>query len=100
MGIDLDNPVSNGREQSDTIDVQSLSNKYAEEKERRQRVDGLAQNEELEESEYFSSLADDPFVDHDALNAQHPALGDGQKVLVIILGAGFGVRVFEYKQSN
>ncbi|KAL1859566.1 hypothetical protein Daus18300_009567 [Diaporthe australafricana] len=94
MGIYSDTPVSNGRDQSDTIDVQSLSNKYAEEKERRQRVDGLAQNEELEESEYFSSLADDPFVDHDALNAQHPALVDGQKVMVIILGAGFGGILF------
>lgn len=94
MGINSDMPSSNGSNQPDKIDVEALSNKYQEEKERRQRVDGLAQNVELEESESLSSLADDPFVDHDALNAQQQALEDGQQVQVIILGAGFGGILF------
>lgn len=94
MGIKSDMPSSNGSNQPDRIDVEALSNKYQEEKERRQRADGLAQNVELEESESFSSLADDPFVDHDALNAQQQALEDGQQVQVIILGAGFGGILF------
>ncbi|KAI3396947.1 hypothetical protein diail_11560 [Diaporthe ilicicola] len=94
MVINSDEPASNGSHQSGTIDIQALANKYAEEKQRRTRLDGLAQNEELEESRRFSSLADDPFVDHDALNARHPALKDGQQVLVIILGAGFGGIIF------
>lgn len=94
MAINSDIPSSNGSNQPDKIDVEALSNKYRVEKERRQRVDGLAQNEELEESESFSSLADDPFVDHEALNSQQQALEDGQQVQVIILGAGLGGILF------
>lgn len=94
MGTQSDVPRSNGSKQPDKIDVEALSNKYQQEKERRQRVDCLAQNVELEESESFSSLADDPFVDHDALNAQQQALEDGQQVQVIILGAGFAGILF------
>jgi len=95
MGVNSDTPTANGSGlHPDKIDVQALSSKYLEEKERRERVDGVAQNQELEESEYFSSLADDPFVDHDALNAQQQALEDGQQVQVIILGAGFGGILF------
>lgn len=94
MVVNSDIQGANGLDQSDKIDVQALSNKYSEEKERRQRADGLAQNEELEESENFASLADDPFVDHDALNAHNPALEDGQELQVIILGAGFGGILF------
>lgn len=94
MVINSDVPSSNGLDQPDKIDVEALTNKYLQEKDRRQRVDGLAQNEELEESESFSSLADDPFVDHDAMNAQQQPLEDGQQVQVIILGAGFGGILF------
>lgn len=92
MGINSDILSSNGADKPDKIDVEALTKKYLEEKDKRQRVDGLTQNEELEESESFklSSLADDPFVDHDALNAQQQPLEDGQQVQVIILGSGFG----------
>lgn len=94
MVINSDVPSLGGNDQSGKIDVQALSNKYLEEKERRERVDGLDQNEELEESKCFQSLADDPFVDHDAMNAQKQALEDGQQVQVIVLGAGFGGILF------
>lgn len=89
-------PSSNGADKPDNIDVEALTKKYLEEKDKRQRVDGLTQNEELEESESLklSSLADDPFVDHDAMNAQQQPLEDGQQVQVIILGAGFGGILF------
>lgn len=76
------------------VDVETLNKKYAEERERRQRTDGLAQNVELEDSPKFASIAEDPFVDHDALNAAPPPLKDGQEVQVIILGAGFGGLLF------
>lgn len=96
MGINSDMLTSNGCDKPDKINIEALNKKYLEEKDKRQRVDGLAQNEELEESESFklSSLADDPFVDHDALNAQQQPLEDGQQVQVIILGAGFGGILF------
>lgn len=96
MGINSDIVSSNGTDKPEKIDVEALTKKYLEEKDKRQRVDGLAQNEELEESESskLSSLADDPFVDHDALNARQQPLEDGQQVQVIILGAGFGGILF------
>lgn len=94
MGVNSDTPNSNGPDGPNGIDVAALTNKYLEEKDRRQREDGLTQNVELEESEAFSSLADDPFVDHDALNAQQQVLKDNQQVQVIILGAGFGGILF------
>lgn len=87
-----DSPIHPGTPGS--VDVETLNRKYAEERDRRQRSDGLAQNVELEDSDKFASLAEDPFVDHDALNAQPPALQDGQEVRVLILGAGFGGLLF------
>lgn len=92
MGMNSDMP--NGSDHHEKIDVQALSNKYLEEKEKRERADALYQYEELEGSKSLSYLADDPFVDHDALNAQKPPLEDGQQVQVIILGAGFGGILF------
>lgn len=73
-----------------SFDVEVLAKKYAEEKERRQRADGTAQYVELDQADKFASLARDPWVDHDALNSQPPALVDGQEVQVVILGAGHG----------
>lgn len=40
------------------------------------------------------TLLQDPWADHDALNARDPpALGDGQRVKVVILGGGFGALI-------
>lgn len=91
MVANSDQPVADRPVHSETIDIEALSKKYAEEKQRRLRSDGLSQNLELEEADNdkLASLADDPFVDHDVLNAQPPALEDGHEVRVIILGAGF-----------
>ncbi|ROW03149.1 hypothetical protein VPNG_08162 [Cytospora leucostoma] len=83
-----DSPVPAQRVSS--VDAEALAKKYAEEKEKRQRPDGTAQYVELEETDKFASLARDPWVDHDALNSQPPALVDGQEVQVVILGAGHG----------
>lgn len=87
-------PVLDGPDNPGSFDIEALSRKYAEEKQRRDRPDGLAQNVELEDSDKFAYLAEDPFVDHDALNAAPPAIEDGQEVQVIILGAGFGGLLF------
>lgn len=75
-------------------EFESLTRKYAEEKERRVRSDGTDQYMELEDSSKFAYLAEDPFVDHGALNARPSPLKDGQEVKVIILGAGHGGLIF------
>lgn len=72
----------------------TLTRKYDKEKERRERSDGVEQYVELEESTRFAYLAEDPFVDHESMNAQPSPLQDGQEVKVIILGAGFAGLLF------
>ncbi|KUI60576.1 Pentalenolactone D synthase [Cytospora mali] len=94
MVANSDQPVAKSPLHPGLIDVNALTRKYAEERHRRQRSDGLAQNVELEETDKLASLAEDPFVDHDALKAEPPALEDGQEVQVIVLGAGFGGLLF------
>ncbi|PNY25869.1 Pentalenolactone D synthase [Tolypocladium capitatum] len=73
-------------------DLALLTKKYDEEKERRVRADGSAQYVELglSQSSRLSKLADDPWVDHEALNAQPPNLEDGDDVRFLITGAGYG----------
>ncbi|KAG6357067.1 hypothetical protein INS49_014944 [Diaporthe citri] len=53
---------------------------------------GLAHYADLRaiESGRFHALAEDPWADHDALNAREPPLKDGDKAKVVILGGGFG----------
>ncbi|KAL0938512.1 Pentalenolactone D synthase [Colletotrichum truncatum] len=72
------------------FDFMALNKKYTEEKEKRQRADGNAQYIELESTERFRKLAEDPWVDHAKLNAQPPSLKDGDEVKILILGAGYG----------
>ncbi|KAF6806680.1 flavin-binding monooxygenase-like family protein (cyclohexanone monooxygenase) [Colletotrichum sojae] len=69
----------------------ALNKKYAEEKEKRQRSDGVDQYIELASADpRFRKLAEDPWVDHAALNALPPNLRDGDEVKVLALGAGYG----------
>ncbi|KAH6692742.1 phenylacetone monooxygenase [Plectosphaerella plurivora] len=77
-------------------DLQALSARYAQEKEKRIRADGASQYEELQfaASERFRHLATDPWVDHEALNAAKPNLADGDNVKVLIQGAGYGGLLF------
>lgn len=79
---------------SDPENIEALTRKYAKEKERRERADGMGQYVELEDSSRFAYLGEDKFVDHRSLNAQPCPLRDGQEVKVIILGAGHGGLLF------
>lgn len=64
--------------------------KYQEERNKRFRQDGLAQFIDLDKTEPFKYLNEDPFVDHDALNSQEAVLKDGSECQVLIYGAGYG----------
>ncbi|KAM4066542.1 pyridine nucleotide-disulfide oxidoreductase [Hirsutella rhossiliensis] len=73
-------------------DLGCIMGKYEEEKKKRLRADGSAQyiDLELEPAGPLSNLAQDPWVDHETLNAQAPNLADGDDIKLLILGAGFG----------
>ncbi|KAJ7199969.1 flavin-binding monooxygenase-like family protein [Mycena pura] len=72
----------------------ALQEKYIEERDKRLRADGSAQFIRLVDSDRFKHLEDDPWVDHTALNAQAPALQDGDNIRFLVLGAGFGGLLF------
>lgn len=76
------------------LDAGALMQKYAEEAQKRvvHRPKGLAHYADLRaiESGRFHALVEDPWADHDALNAREPPLKDGDKAKVLILGGGFG----------
>lgn len=71
--------------------------KYIEERNKRRRGDGIAQYVKLADSTQFRHLQDDPWADHAALNAQTPALSDGDEIKFLVLGAGHGGLLFAVK---
>ncbi|KUI57324.1 Pentalenolactone D synthase [Cytospora mali] len=74
------------------LDATATIRKYTEEAQKRVALrQGVSIYSDLliTVSERFRSLAEDPWVDHDALNALVPPLKDGDKAKVIILGGGF-----------
>lgn len=87
-------PQADANPSSHLKEFESLARRYAEEKERRVRSDGMDQYVELEDSSKFAYLAEDPFVDHESLNARPSPLKNDQEVKVIILGAGHGGLLF------
>lgn len=87
MGLEATNSgVDEGLGTPESVDIHAITKRYDHETQRRLRADAISQYEELESSSSsrLGSLADDPFVDHEALNARPPALVDGQEVKVII----------------
>src|SRR4051794_11521639 len=72
------------------LDPLVIQQKYAEERDKRIRPDGLDQYVELGKSDKFRDLNNDPWVDHAALNAKLSPLRNGSHVKFIILGAGYG----------
>ncbi|EJD43471.1 flavin-binding monooxygenase-like family protein [Auricularia subglabra TFB-10046 SS5] len=68
--------------------------RYATERTKRLRADGTAQFLNLDETERFKYLIDDPWVDHDALNAQPGVLADGGEIKFLIYGGGYGGLIF------
>ncbi|KAI3399307.1 hypothetical protein diail_7262 [Diaporthe ilicicola] len=75
-------------------DTDAIMQKYSEEAQKRvlHRPQGIAHYADLRtiKSGRFHALAEDPWADHDALNARDPPLKDGDKVKVVVLGGGFG----------
>lgn len=69
----------------------SLTKKYNEESQKRFRSEGSAQYLELADAQTntLAELSNDPWVDHEALNAQPTNLKDGDDIKVLILGCGF-----------
>ncbi|KAK7932150.1 hypothetical protein PG985_002862 [Apiospora marii] len=94
MAATLD--VNSSKGEDPTAELSFLSQKYEEEKAKRLRADGSAQYDEFEScpNARLRSLGDDPWVDHDKLNAQPPNLADGQHVKVLSLGAGIAGLVY------
>ncbi|KAJ7064162.1 hypothetical protein C8F01DRAFT_1275416 [Mycena amicta] len=66
--------------------------KYIEERDKRLRA--TRQFVRLAESEEYKRLQDDPWADHQALNAAAPALTDNAHVKFLVLGAGYGGLLF------
>ncbi|KAK4541657.1 hypothetical protein LTR36_007801 [Oleoguttula mirabilis] len=80
--------------------ITDVHQRYAAEREKRLRPDGLAQYIDVAQSDRFRHYQDDPWVDHAALNAQEAPLQDGSRTKILILGAGwsgllFAVRLLE-----
>ncbi|KAJ7625607.1 flavin-binding monooxygenase-like family protein [Roridomyces roridus] len=68
----------------------TIQQKYAEERHKRLRPDGVAQFLNLATSDKFKYLREDPWVDHAALNAQTPPLKNGDEIKFLVQGAGYG----------
>ncbi|CAK5268143.1 unnamed protein product [Mycena citricolor] len=73
-----------------TLPSTDISERYAQERDKRLRPDGTSQFIELSKSSKYKHLETDPWVDHAALNAATHVLSDGDDVKFLILGAGFG----------
>ena len=88
-GVTAAGDVANG-----VPDAGAIMQKYTEEAQKRviHRPLGMGHYADLRtiESGRFHVLAEDPWADHDALNARDPPLKDGDKAKVVILGGGFG----------
>ncbi|KAF2111209.1 hypothetical protein BDV96DRAFT_499888 [Lophiotrema nucula] len=70
--------------------------RYAEEANKRLRPEGLAQFQPLKDAndERLRALSDDPWADHDALNAKPSPIDNNATYKFFVLGAGFGGLVY------
>ncbi|KAJ6504610.1 flavin-binding monooxygenase-like family protein [Mycena vitilis] len=68
--------------------------RYAEERDKRIRPEGVAQYLRVADSSEFKYIQEDPWVDHTAFNARTPPVSDGDDVKFLVLGAGFGGLLF------
>ena len=74
--------------------LSDVSEKYAAEREKRARPDGLSQYIDLSKSDKFKQFQADNWVDYKAINTQDPPLKDGSFHKFLILGAGYGGLLF------
>lgn len=63
--------------------------RYTRERAKRLRPDGLGQYIDVSQSEQFRHLQEDTWADHAALNDQDTPIKDGDRLKVLILGAGY-----------
>ncbi|KAI6277431.1 hypothetical protein MCOR27_005995 [Pyricularia oryzae] len=82
--------------QPDLAALSDLFDKYEEEAEKRILPDGTSQYMDLEEdqearesSRHLTHLIEDPWVDHETLNAATPPIENGNDVKFLVVGAGF-----------
>ncbi|WYZ44677.1 hypothetical protein EsH8_VII_001113 [Colletotrichum jinshuiense] len=80
----------------DANKLESVRKRYAEEAKKRLRPEGAAQFLPLNEApeDRLSSLLDDPWVDHEKINARESPIRDDKIIRFFILGAGFGGLVY------
>jgi hypothetical protein len=71
-----------------------IQRRYSEERNKRIRPEGTAQYVDLSRSEKFKQFQDDPWINPNALETAVPALSDGSRCTILILGAGFGGLTF------
>ena len=74
--------------------LSDVSEKYAAERDKRARPDGLAQYIDLSKSDKFKQFQADNWVDYKAINTQDPPLKNGSTHKFLILGAGYGGLLF------
>ncbi|KAK3081433.1 hypothetical protein LTS18_006706 [Coniosporium uncinatum] len=81
-----------GTEQGGADHAAKIQQRYTEERDKRlnHRPQGTAQFIDLATSDKFRHFQDDIWADHEALDAQPPALRDGEHCRFLIQGAGFG----------
>lgn len=82
----------NQQAQVDREKLEAVRKRYAEEAAKRIRPEGLEQFLQLTETdeERLHGLVEDPWVDHDVLNAQNPPIKNGEVYRFFVVGAGFG----------
>lgn len=82
----------NQQAQVDREKLEAVRKRYAEEAAKRIRPEGLEQFLQLTETDEkrLHALVEDPWVDHDALNAQNSPIKNGEVYRFFVVGAGFG----------
>jgi cation diffusion facilitator CzcD-associated flavoprotein CzcO len=71
-----------------------VQQRYAEERNKRLRSDGVSQFIDLNTSDKFKHFQSDPWIDLNAPGPAIPALKEGSRCKHLILGAGFGGLLF------
>ncbi|KAL2856496.1 hypothetical protein BJY01DRAFT_242834 [Aspergillus pseudoustus] len=86
----------------DPAKLAAIRKRYAEEANKRLRPEGTGQFQQLTlaEESRLRSLAEDPWVDHPALNAQPSPIESGATYRFFVLGAGFGGLQFAVRLLN
>lgn len=81
---------------SSTLPRPDIQAKYTQERQKRLRADGIAQYIELASAggKHFAPTGLDPWVSHETLNAETPALTDGTQTPFLVIGAGLGGLLF------